>query len=270
MSALAEPVVASRAPFQWTAIFAGAVAAAGITLTLNTFGAGIGLSVLSASPTWRESSSVVWLVAGVFLLFTAIIAFAVGGYITGRMREPLHLDSTESEFRDGAHGLVMWGLAVVVTALLALGLAATASSRLAATSVQSSAGETLLAKELDDLFRSGRVIDDLSYRRAEAARILLTASSRGGVSNDDRRYLTTISGIVLGVPDAEAQARVDQAVNASREALHRARVAAVIQAFFAAAALLVGAAVAWWSAAEGGKDRELGVFHWWDLHRRRA
>ena len=265
MSALAEPIV-SRAPFQWTAIFAGAVAAAAVTLTLNTFGAGIGLSVMSASSSWRESSAVVWLVAGVYLLFTAIIAFAVGGYIAGRMREPLHLDSAESEFRDGAHGLVMWGLAVVITAVLALGLAAT--SRMTATNMQSSAGETLLARELDDLFRSGRVIDDLTYRRAEASRILLTASSRNGVSNDDRRYLTTISTIVLGVPETEAQARVDQAVGAARDALHRARVAAVIQAFFVAAALLVGASIAWWAAAEGGKDRELGVFHWWDFRRR--
>jgi hypothetical protein len=267
MSALAEPIV-SRAPFQWTAIFAGAVAAAAVTLTLNAFGAGIGLSVMSASSSWRESSAVVWLVAGVYLLFTAIIAFGVGGYIAGRMREPLHLDSAESEFRDGAHGLVMWGLAVVITAVLALGLAATASSRMVTTNVQSSAGETLLAKELDDLFRSGRVIDDLTYRRAEASRILLTASGRNGVSNDDRRYLTTISTIVLGVPETEAQARVDHAVNAARDALHRARVAAVIQAFFIAAALLVGAAVAWWAAAEGGKDRERGVFDWWHLHRR--
>ena len=43
--------VASRSHFQWSAIFGGAVAAAGVSLTLNAFAAGIGLSVMSTPPT---------------------------------------------------------------------------------------------------------------------------------------------------------------------------------------------------------------------------
>ena len=271
MSALAEPVaVAPRSPFQWPAIFAGAVAAAGVSFTLNAFGAGIGLSVASTAPTWREASAVFWLLGGVFLLFVAIVSFAVGGYIAGRMRTVHSSDSAEAEFRDGLHGLVTWGLAILMTALLALGAAATATPAAApgGSVTQSVAGENLLAKELDELFRTGRVVDDLTYRRAEAGRILLTASGRNGVSNVDRRYLTSITMIVLGVPEAEARSRVDDAIAQSTQALHRARVAAVLQAFFIAAALLVGAAVAWWAAHEGGKDREAGAYHFWDWRRR--
>jgi hypothetical protein len=273
MSALGEPVTVVRPHLQWSAIFAGAVTAAGAAATLQAFGAGIGLSVMSSAPTWRDSSAVLWLVAGVFLLLVAVASFAVGGYIAGRMRAPLNLDTAETEFRDGMHGLVTWGLAVLMSAVLALGVAFTASLNMPGASSAmpgaSSAGETLLASELDNLFRTGRVIDDLSYRRAEAARILLTASSHNGVSNPDRRYLTTITSIVMGVPDAEAKARVDDAINASKQALHRARIAAVLQAFFIAAALFVGAAVAWHAATEGGKDREVGAYQFWEWRRRR-
>src|SRR5437868_1055313 len=163
--------------FQWSAIFGGAAVAAGTSLTLHTFGAGIGLSLVSGVSSWRESSAVTWLVAGVFPLFVAIISFAVGGYVAGRMRERLNIDASETEFRDGMHGLATWGVAVVLGALLALGAAAAASSAApsAANSSQQVVGESIIATELDELYRTGKVIDDLSYRRAEAARILLTS-----------------------------------------------------------------------------------------------
>jgi hypothetical protein len=260
----------TQSHFQWPAILGGAAVAAGTSLTLNAFGAGIGLSVVSSATSWRESSAVTWLVAGTFVLFVAIISFAVGGYVSARMRERLSIDAAESEFRDGMHGLATWGVAIVLGALLALGAAAAASKSAApANATASSAGETLLATELDQLFRTGKVIDDLAYRRAEAARILLTSAGHNGVSNPDRRYLTTMTGIVLTVPEAEAQARVDDAITRSAQALHRARVAAVLQAFFVAASLLVGAVIAWYAATEGGKDREQGAYHFWDFAGRR-
>ena len=263
----------TQSHFQWPAIFGGAAVAAGVSLTLHAFGAGIGLAAASSDPSWREASSVTWLVGGTFLLFVAIIAFAVGGYISARMRERLSLDGAESEFRDGMHGLATWGVAIVLTAvlagLLALGTALAAKPPASGNAAQSNAAETMLATELDTLFRTGRVIDDLSYRRAEAGRILLTANGKNGVSNPDRRYLTTITSIVLNVPEAEATARVNDAITKSQEALHRARVAAVLQAFFIAAALLVGAVISWYAAVEGGKDREKGEYHFWDFAPRR-
>jgi hypothetical protein len=263
--------MSAESHFQWPAIFGGAAVAAGTSLTLNAFGAGIGLSVVSGVSSWRESSAVSWLVAGAFLLFVAIISFAVGGYVAGRMRERLNIDPAETEFRDGMHGLATWGVAIVLGALLALGAAAVAASSAApsGTNAQSVAGESIIATELDQLFRTGRVIDDLAYRRSEAARILLTASGHNGVSNPDRNYLTTITSIIIGAPEVEAKARVDDAIMRSAQALHRARVAAVLQAFFVAAALLVGAVVSWYAATEGGKDREQGVFHFWEWAPRR-
>jgi hypothetical protein len=173
------------------------------------------------------------------------------------------------EFRDGIHGLVTWGLAVVMTAILALGAAATASSATApgggaSGAAQSVAGENIIASELDELFRSARPPSDITYRRSEAARILLKSSSHVGVPNEDRRYLATTVANITGVGADDAAARVDRVISESSQEIRRARIAAVLQAFFVGAALLVGAAVAWFTACEGGRDRELGVFPIWD------
>jgi hypothetical protein len=273
MSALAEPVASVRpvALIQWPAVIAGAVGAAGVSFTLHAFAVGIGLAVLSTAPTWRDSSSMLWLVSGIYLLFTALAAFAVGGYLAGRMRDPLALDTAEMEFRDGIHGLITWALAVVLTAIMALGVAATAMSAApsgAAGAAQSVAGESIIASELDELFRTDRSVPDMSYRRAEAARILLKASGHNGVTNPDRDYLTTITAAVADIPPDIAAARVNREIIAAKQELHRARVAAVLQAFFVAAALLVGAAVAWFAACEGGRDRERRTFPVWRTARR--
>jgi hypothetical protein len=262
-------VPAQTSHFQWPAIFAGAIAAAGISFTLHAFALGVGLSVASTAPTWRDSNGAFWLLTGIYLLFVAICSFAIGGYVAGRMRAPLNTDARTMEFRDGMHGLVTWGLATVFTALLALGVVATGTGAAApsgggAGAAQSVAGENIIASELDQLFRSDRVPADITYRRAEAARILLKSSGHAGVSDSDRRYLAAIASSVAGVPPAEAELRADNAVTASAQELHRARVAAVLQAWFVAVALLVGAAVAWFSACEGGRDRERGYYpHWW-------
>ena len=277
MSAIGEAVALERnSHFQWPAIFGGAVAAAGVSFTLHAFASGIGLSVVSAAPSWRESSAVMWFVAGAYLIFVAIASFAVGGYVAGRMRAPLNVAPAEMEFRDGMHGLATWGLAIVMTALLALGIAATASSAAAPSGAntgasQSVAGENIIASELDELFRSERPATDLIYRRSEAARILLKSSSHNGVPNEDRRYLYAITAARTGLGPEEVQQRVDRVIAASAQELRRARIAAVIQAFFIAAALFIGAAVSWFAACEGGRDREQNVFHFWEwTPRRRA
>ena len=86
------------------------------------------------------------------------------------------------------------------------------------------------------------------------------------MSNSDHQYLTAITGTIIGAPESDARAQVDDAVNHVRSAkLCTARIAAVLQAFFVAAALLVGAVIAWHAATEGGKDREQRHhYNFWD------
>jgi hypothetical protein len=258
----------------WPVILAGAVCAAGISFALHAFAAGVGLSVYSTAPTWRDSTAAYWVVTGLYLLFVALTAFGVGGYIAGRMRAPIVEAGVEHEFRDGLHGLITWGLAVLITAVLALGVAAIASPAAVpsggrAGAAQSVAGENIIASELDELFRTDRDISNINYRRAEAARILLKSSSHDGVPRPDRRYLSIVTAKATGIDLEQATARVDAQIEAARQELRRARVATVLQAFAVGVALFVGAAVAWLSASEGGKDRDRATYPGWQWHRRR-
>ena len=271
---MAEPVVRPGLRIEWPAIFAGAIGAAGVSFALHAFAIGIGLAVASTAPTWRDSSAALWFLSGLYLLFVALAAFAFGGYIAGRMRAPLGMAAREAEFVDGMHGLVTWALAIVFTAVIALGVAATAAPAAApgggrAGAAQSVAGENIIASELDELFWSDRPIPDLTYRRAEAARILLKSSSHDGVPQRDREYLTSVVSAAAQMPPEEARDRVNREIAASRDELHRARSAGVLQAFFVAVALFVGAAVAWFAACEGGREREAHLLPLWDWSFRR-
>src|SRR5215208_2501637 len=180
----------------WGPVIAGALVASAFSLVLITFGTSLGLSVASTAPTWRDTSRALALASGLYLVVTAIVSFGFGGYVAGRLRPswhtPLHRDFVE--FRDGAHGLTAWALAVAITTLIAAVVAGMATLRTApqASTPGSSTGETLVAYDLDRLFRSDhRSQSDLIYSRAEASRILLAGTSREGKSAD-RDYLVRL------------------------------------------------------------------------------
>src|SRR5262245_46733145 len=105
---------------QWGAVIAGAVVASAVSLVLIAFGTAIGLSVISSSPTWRDASPALAVASGVFLLLTALASFGLGGYFAGRLRERWDPVATRDlvEFRDGAHGALVWAIAVVVNGLV--------------------------------------------------------------------------------------------------------------------------------------------------------
>lgn len=262
----AANAVAGQPYIDWRAVIAGAVLAAGVSFTLIAFGSGIGLSVASTAPTWRDSTPWFWLLSGIYLIFVALCAFGIGGYAAGRMRLATRVVQTpETAFRDGMHGLFMWGLAILISAVLALIAAKPAApSGGSAGPASSVAGESILATELDELFRSYRYGPAPENLRAEAGRILLESSNNKGMSQDDRSYLSNIVALRAGVNNAEASDRVNRIIGESKDELRRARGAGVMEAFLIAAALFLGAAVAWFSSEEGGRDRELGRMPIWD------
>jgi hypothetical protein len=92
--------------------------------------------------------------------------------------------------------------------------------------------------------------------RAEAGRILLTASSHSGVAAEDRNYLVRLVSARTGLTQPEAERRVDATIGSAKENLARARRSSVILAFMAGAAALLGAAAAWFAAAIGGQHRD--------------
>jgi hypothetical protein len=258
---ITAPVVVRTDFVHWTPAIAGALVASALSLVLIAFGASLGLSVASTAPTWRDTSATLTLLSGLYLVLTALVSFGFGGYVAGRLRttwDPA-LHSEFVEFRDGTHGLLSWALAVVISGLVAAVITTAVSSKSVApaTTPVASTGETLIAYDLDRLFRSERREQgNLAYNRAEASRILLAATSRAGMKPDDRQYLSRLVASQTGTAQPDADHRVEEAVAAATLAVKRARQSGVILGFSIAVSLLLGAAAAWYAACLGGQHRD--------------
>ncbi len=103
----------------WSAIFAGAIATAALSLALIALGTGIGLSVTSpwvapgVAVTRAGRTAIIWVV------LTQVIASSVGGFMAGRLRTRwVRLHTHEVFFRDTAHGFLAWSTSLVLTAAL--------------------------------------------------------------------------------------------------------------------------------------------------------
>jgi hypothetical protein len=246
---------------EWGPIVGGGIAAAALALVLHAFALAIGLSVSSAAPTWRDASFALVLLSGLYVVLAALASYGLGGYVAGLMCARLS-SREDADLRDGLHGLLVWALATLLSALIGL---ATAQSltRLAAppggqagpsTSV---GGENLIAYDLDRLFRAERRPNaDLDYPRAEAARILLTTSSHRGMQSEDRAYLVRLTAANTGLAQPDAERRVDDVAARAKENIARARRSAVIIAFTTGAAALLGATASWFAACAGGRIRD--------------
>jgi hypothetical protein len=268
----AERSVDNPWTLRWTAIIAGALVACAVSSIMVTFATTVGLGVSSAAPTWRDASVALWLLSGIYLVLQALLSFGSGGYLAGRCRAP-HVDAVadDQEKRDGLHGIATWALAVVIgaalTALVAMGATRATNLSQPATTTE----PTVLSYEIDHLFRSARRPPnlDLAPLRAEAGRVLMTASSHSGVSPDDRAYLVQLVTTTTGLAAPDAERRVDSVIGDSRTAISRARAATIILAFSIATALLLGAAAAWAGAEAGGRHRDGMPLPEWMLHANR-
>jgi len=247
---------------QWGAIFAGAVAASALAFILHAFAGAIGISLSSTAPTWRDASFALILLTGLYLILVALASYAFGGFVGACLREPAAGAADDIEFRDGMHGLIVWAVATLLTGLMAIALAQ-ATTRLAAPSASapstSVAGENIIAYDLDRLFRSDRRPqggDNMDYPRAEAARILLTASSHRGLQQDDRTYLVRLVSAMTGLAQPDSERRVDTIVAQARDNLSRSRRSALILGFMVGSAALIGAVAAWYAACAGGRQRD--------------
>jgi hypothetical protein len=200
------------------------------------------------------------LLSGLWLLLTAVASFALGGYLAGRLRATWDTTTAdEVEFRDGIHGVLVWALAILIGASLALGaVRAAAPQATNALAPSAATAEPLLAFELDRLFRADRRPNDAVEPdiRAQAARIITTSLGHADMAADDRAYLVRMVMTRTGLAQPDAERRVTEVIAQARRAIRRARANAVILAFMAAASLLAGAAVAWYAAGFGGRHRD--------------
>jgi membrane protein implicated in regulation of membrane protease activity len=108
---------------EWGPIVAGAIAAAALALVLHVFAVAIGLSASSTAPTWRDASFALVLLSGLYLVLAALASYGLGGYLAGLMCTRLS-SREDADLRDGLHGLLVWALATLLTALIGLATAA--------------------------------------------------------------------------------------------------------------------------------------------------
>lgn len=279
----AQPVDATRdtsSYVDWPAIIAGGVVAAAISFVLLAFGSAIGISM--TNPFGREGVSLFWIAIAMTLwvVWVQVSALMIGGYLTGRMRRR-NYDATEdeSDIRDGFHGLLVWGTAVLLTAVLALGglnslvqgAGAAAGGVAQGIGAASSDAVAEQAAELDPFQSSIDVLfrdpaaeaADPAAARGEVGRILLAGVTGDGVSDADRTYLAQLVAARTTLSEQEAEARVDEMVTQAQmvqddivEASRQARQVAILAAFLTAASLAIGAAGAWFAAVTGGNHRD--------------
>ena len=256
-----DPSFTSMPYVEWQAAFAGVVVALAVDFVLLTFGSAVGLSAVSPWTSTRTTVSAVSYGAAFWMILVNIWAFGIGGYLAARMRHRrAGVGQTEVEFRDGAHGAIVWGsaltLAAIVAALIATSVARTGS--------QSNTSNDPATMATDTLLRTTRPVADARPEdvRGEVGRLLVGSLGAQGLLAADRTYLAQLVSARTALPAADAEKRVDDTVVRFKDATNRARKTGIIVAFITAATLLLGAAAAWWGAVVGGKHRDEGtVWH---------
>jgi len=220
------------------------------------------------------------------------ISSAFGGYLTGRTRTKwVGVHSHEVTFRDTAHGLATWAVATLATsAIVALGTAAVigGGAKVAASAAAGvgQAGAAALSNtgantganagakageiggyEVDALFRSTSATAGATPEtRSEVLQILAKGVRDGDVPADDRKYLADLIAAKTGIPQPEAEQRVNSAIEQvkaasvkARELADAARKTAAAAAICTALSMLIGAFIAMVAAALGGRERDLHV-----------
>jgi hypothetical protein len=235
-----------------------------ISLLVTAFAVGGGLALVSPWSGEGVSATTFAWTSGVALVCIALIASALGGYLTGRLRhgwDDIHVD--ERYFRDTAHGVVTWAFATLLTVSVLAGagthlLAAASTGAIPAAGAGAAQAASPNDIYVDRLLRSNTPNQNTSAAdsRAELSRVLTPIGLRGGqVSQDDRTYAAQVVAARTGLSQDEAQKRVDQTIAQAKDAADKARKAALAAAIWAAIALLAGALGAAIAAAEGGKMR---------------
>lgn len=271
----------------WGAIIAGAFVASAFSLALIALGAGIGLGSVSPWSNNNPSATTFGVLAALWLIAVQLFASGIGGYIAGRLRKRwLGVHTDEVYFRDTAHGLVVWSVGAIVSAIV-LGSAASSAvsgaARVGGTAVQAvgsaaagpasqlanQAANSSNAYFTDMLFRTDHppASGDQSASQAEIGRIFVRSLSSGDLPAADKTYVAQVVASRTGLSQADAEKRVtdtfERAKAAAAQAAEKAKAAAdaarktgVYVALYVFLALLVGAFSASYMATVGGEARD--------------
>jgi hypothetical protein len=216
-------------------------------------------------------------------------SFVAGGYLAGRLSDVPDLDPQEAEFRAGANGFMVWALGTAISLVFLTFVSGTIVRSTSEVAGQAASGVAQAASNLsaenisyvaDALFRAQASPEGAQPGAqgrpdpamvAEAGRIFTVGLAEGSLNAGDRSHLARLVARQTGLPEADAQRRVDEtfaraqamkdaAERRVREAADKARKQAVVAAFLAAAASLAGLIAATWAAGMGHEHQNTRLY----------
>jgi hypothetical protein len=251
----------------WSAVIAGAFAAAALSLALLALGTGIGFSAVSPWVNAGVSASAIGWTAIGWLVLMQIIASSAGGYLAGRLRTKwVHVHTHEVYFRDTAHGFLAWAVGLVITAAFLTSAATAMIGGAAAGAVTATASGPAQSREgvgangylVDTLLRpiAPGADKDNASARTELGLIFANSLREGNLPSADRAYLAQVVAARTGVSQSDAEKRVDDAYTQARQGADVARKAVAHSMYWTFLALLFGAFCASFAATIGGRERD--------------
>ncbi|MBU8537164.1 hypothetical protein J3S20_04875 [Roseomonas tokyonensis] len=245
-------------------MIAGGLVAVTAGAMLNILGVAIGASTVDPMIPGETPSAGSFGIAGaIWLLVSNLLALACGGYVAARL-------SGTADDTDGVlHGLSVWAVAFLVSALL-LGNLASGAARGVGSLVQGAASTaaSAAAQAVPEMTDPEALVDRLQaslqgggdpanltedQRRAEMTRIISERATSGSFEPAARERLASLAAVEFGIPPAEATQRIQaleaeatrlaqQAETRAREAAEAAARAAAVGSYWVFATLLLGAA----------------------------
>src|SRR5882757_11182193 len=184
------PVVAAAAVavrphyLEWGPVILGALAATAISVVLLTFGAALGLSVVSPYPYAGISAKGLAVLTGTYVALVTVASFGAGGYLAGRLRSPwtgaVGNEITESHFRDGSYGFGVWALGVLLGSALAVsGVGGVLKAAVHSTTAVAAAGTAGAASNPN----AGAALSRLSMEPTDFAVDRVLAPAAGGAAS---------------------------------------------------------------------------------------
>ncbi len=242
MSPLPTATVGDGSYIDWAAILAGAVIALALGLLFTGFGAALGLTAVSAEEGEASSGLLGLIISTVWIVLSMVAAYALGGYVAGRMRRRLDAATAdEVAVRDGMNGLVVWAVGTILSAVIigsAITGAVSTAGSIAATGVEAAGsalggaasgvaeavvpeGGSMVDYAANTLLRPSTVQPgegDPASDSSNVAGVLSNVLATGEISDADRAYLEQLAAARTGLEPAEVTARVDQAITSAQTA----------------------------------------------------
>jgi hypothetical protein len=253
-----EDFISSNSAVTWGAIFAGAVASAALSLILLFLGTGFGLTLVSPWSNEGISSTSFGISSILGITVISLLASALGGYLTGRLRTRwANTPQDEVFFRDTAHGFLSWSVATIGTAALLTTVIGTIISGGIKSGAAVAGGTTMVATTavtalvddksknannplpylLDSMLRkSTSVTNPLSTdtvvsnktrsssrnNKGELTRIFIKAVTTSSLPEDDLKYAGQLVAQDAGIDQQTAEKRVETAFIALQTKLNQA------------------------------------------------